>query len=526
MRLFFTLILSYGFSIGIIVSQDRPNILVLVADDMGADAFAPYNIGTDLPHTPNLSQLVTNGLLFKNAWSNPTCAPSRSSLLTGRIGSKTGLVRSGPNLDRNELTLFEHIADITNDAYTDALFGKWHLGNANSPNLQGVDHFIGNIHSGVDDYYNWERTINGNTDTLNQYVATYLTDQAIDWIDNQTTPWFLWMAYNAPHGPIHLPPDSLYTRTDTLSDFDKYMCMIESVDHEVGRLMNSLSTTEKENTFIVFVGDNGTPNRTLQSYPNRHGKGSVYEGGIRVPMVVSGFGVDRINEKENALISFTDLFATITELLGEKVQGGIDNSFSFHPLLSQSQGPKRAYNYSEIQDGDLYRAIRNDQYKLILREDSIHGFYDLSIDSLEQNELISLGLTNEQKAILEDLRSEADSIMLSWSCRDGIMNGDEEAIDCGEMTSCGSCTTSDQGIIIENCGISIYPNPTEGAFSLKVAEGNYEVKIIDIHGSIHATYNLLGSYKIDISSLPDGVYFLEVTNLIDSKVYLSKVIKE
>lgn len=82
----------------------------------------------------------------------------------------------------------------------------------------------------------------------------------ITWLDEQIDPWFLWVNYNASNGPIHLPPDSLYTRQDSSTNFDKYLCLIESVDHEVGRLLNSLSQEEKENTFILFVGDNGSPN--------------------------------------------------------------------------------------------------------------------------------------------------------------------------------------------------------------------------------------------------------------------------
>ena len=424
-----------------IQAQSRPNILVIIADDMGTDAFAPYNIGTDLPNTPHLDSLAQQGVLFRNAWGYATCAPSRASLMTGRYGNKNGIVRSGPDLPDEEITLFEHIETITSGEYVNAVFGKWHLGNANHPNTQGVDHYDGNLFAGVDDYFSWERTINGTIDISDTYVTTYITEEAIDWVDNQSQPWLLWMAYNAPHGPVHLPPDSLYTRTSTDSNFDRYMCMIESVDHEVGRLYKSLSPEEKENTILIFVGDNGTPNSRLQTYPSRHGKGTLYEGGIRVPMFVTGYGVSRIGEQEEAMVSFSDVFATITELLGTDLPGGIDNSFSFYPLLSDAEAKTRTFNYSELQDGELDRAIRNEQYKLIIRSDGSEEFFDLIADPFERIDLMQNGLTVEQILIKEALLAEADQIFQSWSCNDQIQNGDEEGIDCGG-SSCKLCTVT------------------------------------------------------------------------------------
>jgi arylsulfatase A-like enzyme len=147
------------------LAQNRPNILILITDDMGVDAFSPYQLGTDVPNTPNLNAMASNGLLFNNAWAYPTCAPSRAALITGRYGNKNGITRSGPNLAEEEISLFEYIDTLTNGAYADAVFGKWHLGNANSPNTQGADYYTGNLFSGVSDYYKWERTTNGVTDT-------------------------------------------------------------------------------------------------------------------------------------------------------------------------------------------------------------------------------------------------------------------------------------------------------------------------------------------------------------------------
>ena len=425
--------------------QKRPNILILIADDMGTDAMSAYDIGSVQPNTPNLNDMLSEGILFKNTWAYGTCAPSRASLITARHGNKNGVMRSGPNLDNEEITLFEHISDITANDYTDAAFGKWHLGGATHPNDNGVDHYDGNLLSGVDDYFNWERWINGVKDTSDQYVTTYMTDQAIDWVEQQTQPWLLWMAYNAPHGPIHLPPDSLYTRQETSSSFDKYMCMIESVDHEVGRLYSSLSQEEKDSTLVIFVGDNGTPNSKIQGFPQGHGKGSVYEGGINVPMFMMGYGVDRINEEEDALISFTDIPATITELIGTDLPGGMENGFSFYDLLSDPNATTKTYNYSELLTGDLDRAIRNQQYKLIIKDESTFELYDLLVDPFELNDLYANGLTEAEEDVFNELLDEADNIYYSWSCQDDIQNGDEDDIDCGG-SNCNNCEEESETI--------------------------------------------------------------------------------
>lgn len=504
--------------------QNRPNILLLIADDMGTDAFSPYNIGVDQPHTPVLNSMMSEGILFMNAWGYPLCAPSRASLITGRYGNKNGVMRIGPNLPVSEVTIFEHLSTITNDEYADALFGKWQLGGADNPNNQGVDYYAGNSSPGFSDYYNWRRTINGVTDMSDTYLTTYLTDEAINWVDNQEKPWFLWMAYNTPHSPYHLPPDSLYTRTQTTSSTDMYMCMIESLDHEVGRLYNSLTQEEKDSTIIIFIGDNGTPNTHLQGYPRRQGKGSLYEGGVRVPMFVTGYGVERVNEQEDALVSFTDILATLTELLGVDLPGGIDNSFSFYPLLSNATADARKYNYSEVDDEGVDRAIRNDQYKLIIRDDGSQEVYDLVQDPLEEVD-IARGLTADQMLIVAELKAEADSIFTSWSCNDGIQNGDEEDIDCGG-SSCQACLTTSVEKITDDSAIKLYPNPTDQDLVIEVASGSFNIRILDISGKPHMSISIDQTQTIDTSNLPLGLYFLEIINVQNREISVQTFLKQ
>jgi len=364
----------------------------------------------------------------------------------------------------------------------------------------------------VPDYFAWDRTENGVTDLSNDYVTTHYTDAAISWLDQQTQPWFLWLAHNAAHGPLHIPPDSLFTSPNTNNNRNKFNVMIESVDHEIGRLLNSLNTAEKDSTLLVFVGDNGTPNGVLRGYPDGHGKGSLYEGGIRVPMFATGYGVNRIGETEDALISFSDLYATIIELLGIDLPGGVDNSFSFLPLLSDPDAEKRVYNYSEVGTNNTQRAIRNQQYKLILSADGSQEFFDLLEDPQEFNNLLENDLTDQQIAIIEDLELEADSIFVSWSCRDGILNGDEEGIDCGG-SSCFTCLTNNDNLNLLSNTVEIFPNPVNEMLFLKSSDGLIkEVIVYDLFGKVILQSDSINQlfYQIDMSQLIPQIYYLNI----------------
>ena len=204
--------------------------------------------------------------------------------------------------------------------------------------------------------------------------------------------------------------------------------MIEAFDHELGRLLGSLSPEEHENTLIIYLGDNGTPGSFTQGYPDGHGKGSLYQGGIRVPMIISGAGVSRQGEREPALVHIADIYATVLEVVGEELPGGIYNSLSFDHLLSGEPGPTRDYNYSEItqQADNNGWTIRGPQYKLIQFTNGTQEFYDLLADSLEFNDLLPGSLTAEQEMIKQNLEAEAEQIRTAWSCRDHIQNGDED----------------------------------------------------------------------------------------------------
>ena len=415
-----------------IILNEHPNILLVISDDLGLDASSSYAVGNETAVTPTLDALAANGLVFDNAWANPVCSPTRATILTGRYGIRTGVLWPGDEISLAETSLQSFIDTNVPNTYKHAVAGKWHLaghdpaqsgnGGIDNPNLMGIEYFAGLIGGGVSDYLSWPLVENGLESSSEDYTTTAFVDLTIDWIADQQGPWFAWLAFNAPHTPFHLPPLELHDR-DALSadqaDIDAdplpyYLAMIEAMDRELGRLLASFSAETRANTLIIYIGDNGTPRRVVQGHVPGHGKGSVYEGGVAVPLIISGRGVTRIGERESALVSSVDLFATIAALAGTGTEE-FNDSKSFAELLSNATTGPREYAYAEVKrDMDpLFRddwAIRNDRYKLIQRLSAGQELYDLEADPFEEDNLLVDGIDASESVIMAELQAQADLI--------------------------------------------------------------------------------------------------------------------
>tara|TARA_R110002126_G_scaffold291579_2_gene453891 strand:- start:244 stop:1494 length:1251 start_codon:yes stop_codon:yes gene_type:complete len=398
------------------VTSVQPNILLLIADDVSKDAIPNYTEGSLKAAMPNLQSLMSSGITFDNTWAYSVCSPTRASIITGKYGIKNGVIEVGDQISTSETSLQKYISDHTNNAYASAIFGKWHISNnTDDAATMGVDHFAGIKLGGVQDYYSWPLIENGISATNTTYMTTKLTDLAIDWKDTQTKPWFLWMAYTAPHTPFHLAPSNLHSQGNLPTDeasinanpLPYYLSALEALDSEMGRLVNSMSDEEKANTIIIFMGDNGTPGQVAQApYERRTVKGSLYQGGINVPMVVSGNGVNRIGVREFALINSTDLYATIGNMVGVSATE-IHNSQSFFDVLTDENGAKRDIVYSEKEDA---YTIRNTSYKYIKYDTGAEEFYNLSTDAYENTNLIGTSLTTAATAAKSALIAEANIV--------------------------------------------------------------------------------------------------------------------
>ncbi|WP_181902125.1 sulfatase-like hydrolase/transferase [Thalassotalea euphylliae] len=410
----------------------KPNILLIIADDLGLDASAQHNLSIDLPMTPNLDALAARGLVFDNVWATPACTTTRGTMITGQHGIHSGIDFVPAVMDASTHTLQRQVKSLDSD-YQTAVIGKWHLGGANPdlthPTDSGVDYYAGTIAGTISDYFQWQLTEMGETSERTDYHTTGITDLAVDWLaeqNQQERPWFLWLAYVAPHSPFHLPPAELHTRsnlTGTASDIQSnrreyYLAAIEAMDSEIGRLLASLPDDERDNTLIIYLGDNGTPGGVIDAgvFSSSHSKNSLYEGGVRVPMLTAGFGVARENQREAALVNSTDIFATISQVVSAADSGQSDSlaaiqineSYSFYPLFTSAEPPLREFNYTEfIRDGVTGWAVRNQEYKLLALDGQPQALYQINQDINETQNLID---DDSLSAIVAELNAEGARI--------------------------------------------------------------------------------------------------------------------
>lgn len=500
----------------IFAQDDPPNILLIIADDIGVDVLNGYHDPNLLPSTPTLDSLRSVGLTFNNVFASPKCTPTRANILSGKYGIKTGVMGTPGNLSLDHTSIFKALENETNNEYADAVFGKWHVSampvSATHPLDHSADAYMGFLGASPNpDYFAWEKTENGTTAVDSSYITQTITDASIEWVNMQTQPWLLWVAHAGPHAPIHLPPAEMYTMFPTGSNYRKYLAMIESVDYDINRLLNNIPEDVRENTLVIFIGDNGTPGNVSNDYPDGHGKGTVYQGGIRVPMIIAGAGVTRQGERESALVHVADIHATILEVAGVELPGGVFNSLSFSHLLTGEPGPTRDYNYSEIiEQGVSSWAIRGPQYKLIQFVDSTQEMYDLLVDSLEFNNLLDGTLTTEQTIIKDDLEAEAIQIRTSWSCRDHIQNGDEEDIDCGG-SECSPCVSATKDVVQYNA-VKLFPNPTHSDLSLESQRAIQDVRIFNSMGQLLLSQHNVNNTQLTLNlrSLKPQMMFIEV----------------
>jgi arylsulfatase B len=406
------------------VSAAQQNILLIIADDYGADSSSLYNStnnGASLPPTPNIISLVTNGVVFRNAYAYPVCSPTRACLITGRYGFRTGIgdVIAGTGsavLTASEFTLPEVFAANPSLNYQLAHFGKWHLNNLpNSPNnIGGWPHFSGSLVGALANYTNWTKTIDGSS-TLNytNYATTDLVNDAVAWIQSQSNkPWFAWIAFNAPHTPFHKPPNALCPHYTSLSgtqmDINQhprsyFEAMVEAMDTEIGRLLSAVNRT---NTHIIFLGDNGTPGQVIQPpFSSTKAKDTLYEGGTRVPFVIAGPAVVNPGRTNDTIVQAVDVFSTILEMAGISnvttfTTNVIDSRSALSAVTTTSNFTRFAYaekfgTETPSPDG---RALRNTQFKLIQFTNSTEEFYELLSDPYEKTNLLSGAMTASQQA--------------------------------------------------------------------------------------------------------------------------------
>ncbi|MDA7915639.1 sulfatase-like hydrolase/transferase [Verrucomicrobia bacterium] len=469
------------------------NVLLIIADDLGSDSLSGFNDdeSASFAMTPTINSLQAQGISFTRYYAYSTCSPTRASILTGRYSFRTGVLAPEVNtLRSNEFTLPEALIASGVIETRMANIGKWHLGSqASSPNnIGGWPHFAGALGGGISDYYSWPKVVNGvTTSAHNVYATTDNVNDSITWIDEQGgLPWFLWLSFNAPHTPLHWPPNELHD-FDGISDDGAnssrrhYEAMVQAMDTEIARLLSNVNLAE---TTVIFMGDNGTLGGVVQPpFPSTHSKGSVYEGGIRVPMIIAGAAVDSslVGTSYDGLLHSCDLYATILELFETSAEAMVPeevvlDSRSFLPVLS---GQDHARSPAEImvrnESGAVFgRGITEGNFKYILFDDGREEFYDVDADLPEATDLLLGALSTGEQTAFDALKERlAEYVNVPHAYGSGIDGSGDFNVELGwfanegftlwyrELVGSGSWTAvSDQEFDDDGGQVLILRDPT------------------------------------------------------------------
>ncbi len=414
-------------------AQSSRNVLIIVADDLGVDYVGAYKEGTSPPPTPNIDALANRGVLFRNTWANPSCSPTRACITTGRYPFRTFVGRWIRHLNNSEPigTIGAHewtlpeVLDRAQSGYAHACVGKWHIndhsfGNDAPRTMGGFSHFAGSLEGQIPSYTNWTRVVNGNAQKTTTYCTTQNTNDALAWIGSQTKPWMLYLTYQAPHIPYHAPPAHLHTQNlagltpqskHTSANRPFYRAMVESLDTEIGRLLTQLGSQVLSNTNIIFIGDNGSVQKqAVAPFDLNRAKGTPYEGGVNVPLIIAGPDVVTGGREVKALACAVDVFATALELAGAQTavpSHVVYDSLSLVPYLKNpTQVAVRQFAFTEQFTGNVWpkpnqnghATIRDDRYKLIHYYTRGDEFFDLLLDPWENKNLLSGTLTSAQQS--------------------------------------------------------------------------------------------------------------------------------
>lgn len=380
-----------------------PNIIVILADDLGYADVGFQGLGDFT--TPALDQLAASGVRFTNGYvSHPFCSPSRAGLLTGRYQHRFGHVfnprfRAGEGLPLDQTLLPELLAEA---GYISGIVGKWHLGDAAEyhPGQRGFDEFFGLLGGGHDYFesagedareYLIPLESQGEKIPVKGYLTEQLSAAAMDFVRRHAgQPFFLYLSYNAPHGPLQAPPEFL-ERVASIEDPRRrtYAAMVTAMDDGIGGVLTLLEELElEENTLVFFLSDNGgpPPANASDNSPLRGTKGTVYEGGIRVPFVVAWKGRLAPGAAYEMPVSSLDIVPTAVAAAGLEVPTGLDG-VDLMPFLSgeMDSAPHEVLFWRSYAAAQY--AVRVGDRKVVRVLDRSPEVYALGTDDAESHDL-------------------------------------------------------------------------------------------------------------------------------------------
>lgn len=393
----------------------RPNIVLILTDDMGWTDLGCF--GSNFYETPNIDRLAEEGMKFTNAYASCTvCSPTRASIMTGQYPARlhitdwiAGHVRPFAKLKVPDWTKelspeISNVARVLKGAgYATASVGKWHLGPEPCwPEKQGFDLNVAGCQRGQPPSYFSPYKIETLTDgPEGEFLSERLTAEALKFIErSKGQPFFLYLPHYAVHTPLQARPE-VVAKYKAKADPDAphhnptYAGLVESVDDSVGRVLAKLDELKlADNTIVVFTSDNGGLMSSTSNAPLRAGKGSAYEGGVRVPMIVRWPGVVRAGAVCDAPVVSADYYPTFLAIAGADAPAShaVDGE-SIVPLLKQSGTLRRDaiyWHYPHYHPGGAtpYSAVREGDFRLVeFQEDGRVELYDLKDDIGEARDL-------------------------------------------------------------------------------------------------------------------------------------------
>jgi len=429
------------------IGQDRPNIVLIMADDLGGRDLPSY--GNKFNEAPNIDRLASEGILFSNAYAAPVCSPTRASIQAGQYPARVGIFDfiSGHWRPYEEVTVpvhrVQHLPDdivTIGDAmqaagYKTGYFGKWHLGNdaEHLPNARGYDQ--AHMYAGGGFYH--PRFVPEYKEAQGKRLSEILTDMGVNFIkENREDPFFLFISHYDVHVQLDADRDLIDKYLDKEKDPDYacnaiYAAMIEHIDKNVGDLMNTIAEMGlADNTVFIFFSDNGgVDNRfdniplvggeSVDVYPEGHplryiattnaplraGKGTLYEGGIRVPLIVKWPGKIKPESNSEAIVSSVDFYPTFLELAkGKKPENQVLDGISMLPALTEDKfDPEREVftHYPVFHHEQPMSALRKGDWKIV--ENLVTGEFDLYNLVYDVNEMTDLKYSYPEK--LEEMKT-------------------------------------------------------------------------------------------------------------------------
>jgi len=495
---------------GLLHAQSRPNIILIMTDDQGYG-----DLGfTGNPHlkTPVLDRFAEENICFDNFYVSPVCAPTRSSLMTGRFSLRTGIrdtYNGGAIMAGSEITIAEMLKEV---GYTTGIFGKWHLGDnyPSRPIDQGFDESVYHLSGGmgqVGDITTWFRGDssyfdpvlwhNGNQQSYTGYCTDIFTSEAIRFVEaNTDQPFFCYLAYNAPHTPLQVPEKyyEMYKDIDPASGFvndnrpfppmnernkedaRKVYAMVSNIDDNIGRLLERLNDLGlMENTVILFMTDNG-PQQPRYISGMRGRKGSVYRGGVRVPFFMHYPNISQ-SKHIAATTAHIDILPTLAEICNASLPDSKIDGRSLLPLIESRDrdwAERSLFFYWTRRYPELYNnmAIHKGDYKLVGHTDFDAEISDFELFNLKNDPYEQYNVLDENTELADVLKNEMDSIYRELIASENIIH--QPLIEIGNpkenpVILNRNDADGDRGIWAQE--------EVFGKWNVKVSKGTYDVRI-------------------------------------------------